>query len=92
MDATAAFDEESYGAPPTGRAMAVTGMAKSIVGDGMVQEDRPYYDQEEMLARLGLTFPDVLFLPPKMTAAELRGCGDVGDPDRTSCAFRMEPG
>lgn len=70
---TGTFDGEFYGAPPTGRAMSVTGMAKTIVGDGMVQEDRLYYDQKDMYAQLGLTFPDVLFLLPKMTAAKLRG-------------------
>lgn len=67
------FEGEFYGAPPTGRRFTVTGMAKTEVADGLVQEDWLYYDQKEMFAQLGVTFPDVLFLLPRMVGAKLRG-------------------
>lgn len=70
---TATFEGEFYGAPPTGRSFSNTGMAKTIVGDGKIQEDRLYYNEKEMLAQLGLTFPDVVLLLPKMIGAKVRG-------------------
>lgn len=66
------FEGEFYGAPPTGHSFTVPGMAKTIVGDGKVQEDRLYYNEKDMLAQLGMTFPDILFLLPKMVGAKLR--------------------
>lgn len=71
--ATGTFEGEFYGAPPTGRSFTVPGMAKTVVGEGRVREDRIYYDQKEMYAQLGVTFPDVLFLLPRMAAATVRG-------------------
>lgn len=70
--ATATFEGEFYRAPPTGRSFSITGMAKTIVADGKVQEDRLYYDEKEMLAQLGVTFPDFVFLLPKMMEAKVR--------------------
>lgn len=67
------FEGELYGAPPTGRSMEFTGVDKLVISNGMVQEHRIYYDQKEMLAQLGITFPDVLFLLPRMAAAKVAG-------------------
>lgn len=71
--ATGTFSGEFYGAPPTGRAMDVPWMARMAVADGQVQRDRIVYDQQAMYAQLGVTFPDVLFLLPRMVGAKLRG-------------------
>lgn len=70
--ASGTFEGEFYGAPPTGRSFTVSGMAKTTVGDGKIQEDRLYYNEKDMLAQLGVTFPDFLFLLPKMVMAKLR--------------------
>ncbi|WP_211694130.1 hypothetical protein [Natronomonas salina] len=50
-------------------------MAKTIVRDGQVQEDRLYYDQKDMLAQLGFTFPDVIFLLPKLVWGKIASGG-----------------
>lgn len=71
--ATGTFEGEFYRAPPTGRTMTLGWMARTVVGDGEVLDDRIYYDQRETLAQLGVTFPDVLFLLPRMAGAEIRG-------------------
>jgi steroid delta-isomerase-like uncharacterized protein len=70
---TGTLEGEFYGAPPTGRTMEIRGMAKTIVEDGQVQEDRLYYDQKEMLAQLGFSFPDIVFLFPKLVWHKLTG-------------------
>ena len=70
--ASGTFDGEFYGAPPTGRSFTISGMAKTTVRDERVQEDRLYYNEREMLAQLGMTFPDVVLLLPKMAGAKLR--------------------
>jgi steroid delta-isomerase-like uncharacterized protein len=46
---------ESNGVPPTGREFENTGMAKILVADGEVREDRLYFDRSEALEQLGLT-------------------------------------
>lgn len=71
--ATGTLEGEFYGAPPTGRAMDLGWMARTVVDGGRVVDDRIYYDQKEMLAQLGVTFPDVLFLLPRMAGAKVRG-------------------
>jgi predicted ester cyclase len=73
--ASGTFEGEFYGAPPTGRSFTVSGMAKTTVENGKVQEDRLYYNEKDMLSQLGVTFPDVLFLLPKMVLAKLGGSG-----------------
>jgi steroid delta-isomerase-like uncharacterized protein len=70
---TGTLKNEFYGAPPSGRSMEISGMAKTIVRDGEVQEDRLYYDQKDMLAQLGFTFPDVILLLPKLVWGKLAG-------------------
>lgn len=70
---TGTLESEFYGAPPSGRSMEIQGMAKTIVRDGQVQQDRLYYDQKDMLAQLGFAFPDVIFLLPKLVWGKLAG-------------------
>jgi steroid delta-isomerase-like uncharacterized protein len=52
---TGTHEGEFNGAPPTGREIKSTGMAKIIVVDGKVQEDQLYFNQLEALEQLGLT-------------------------------------
>lgn len=40
---------------PSGREVAVTGMSKTVIPDGEIQENRVYFDSQEMLAQLGAT-------------------------------------
>lgn len=70
---TGTLESEFYGAPPTGRTMEIDGMAKTVVKDGQIHEDRLYYDQKEMLEQLGFSLPDVVFLAPKLVWAKLTG-------------------
>lgn len=41
--------------PPTGREIETTGMAKILVADGKVQEDRLHYNPQLTVEQLGLT-------------------------------------
>lgn len=68
---TGTLENEFYGAPPSGRSMEIKGMAKTIVKDGKIHEDRLYYDQKDMLAQLGFSFPDVIFLLPKLVRRKI---------------------
>lgn len=70
---TGTLENEFYGAPPSGRTMEIMGMAKTTVKEGQISEDRLYYDQKDMLAQLGFSFPDVLFLAPKLVWGKLAG-------------------
>lgn len=70
--ATGTFEGEFYGVPPTGRAMDRGWMARTLVDGGWVVDDRIYYDQKEMLAQSGVTFPDVPFHLPRMAGAKVR--------------------
>ena len=58
---------------PTGRTFTAEGMARTVVEDGLIRADRLYYDRKAMLDQLGVTFPDVLFLLPRMAGAKVRG-------------------
>lgn len=69
---TGTFQGAYYGAPPTGRSMTLDGMAKTLITDGKIQEDFIYFDKKDMFDQLGMTFPDVLFLLPKMLGAKMR--------------------
>lgn len=42
------------GAPPTGRELEVTGMAKIRADEGKVQEDHIHSNPQEMMEQLGL--------------------------------------
>lgn len=63
---------EINGIPPTDRVVEVTGMAKTLITDGNVQEDRIYYNFYEVLDQLGLTFPAVLGQLPKLAWRKLQ--------------------
>lgn len=70
---TGTLENAFYGAPPTGRRMEIQGMAKTTVKDGKIHEDRLYYDQKDMLAQLGFSFPDVIFLTPRLIWGKFSG-------------------
>lgn len=40
--------------PPTEREIDITGMSTVVIADGEVQEDRIYYDRQELFEQLGL--------------------------------------
>lgn len=63
---------EFYGVPPSGRRFEVSGMAKTIIQDGKLQDDHIYFNQKEMLDQLGFKFPDVVFLTPKLVWGKIR--------------------
>lgn len=48
-------DGEFNGVPPTERSVEITGMARTKVSDSKIQEDRIYWDRQEMFEQLGLT-------------------------------------
>ena len=52
---TGTHEGEYNGVPPTGRELELTGMTKTHIEDGNVQQDRLYYDRQEMFEQLGLT-------------------------------------
>lgn len=52
---TATHGGEYSGVPPTGRSIEISGMAKVLIENGKVQEDRLYYDFHELIEQLGLT-------------------------------------
>lgn len=51
---TGTHDGEFNDVPPTGREVKLRFMDKLRIEDGEVHEHRTYYDQQEMLAQLGL--------------------------------------
>lgn len=63
---------EINGIPPADRVVEVTGMAKTLLADGEVREDRIYYNFYEVLDQMGLTFPAVLGQLPKLTWRKLQ--------------------
>lgn len=52
---TGTHEGEFNGIPPTGRVIESTGMAKILVADGKVEEDRLYYNPQLMAEQLGVT-------------------------------------
>lgn len=52
---TATHKGEYSGVPPTGRPIEISGMAKILIENGKVQEDRLYYDFHDLIEQLGLT-------------------------------------
>jgi len=52
---TATHEGEYNGIPPTERTIEISGMAKILITNGRVQEDRLYYDFHEVIEQLGLT-------------------------------------
>lgn len=70
---TGTLENEFYGAPPTGRRIEIQGMAKTTVKDGEILEDHIYYNEKELLSQLGFSFPDIVFLLPKIVWGKLGG-------------------
>lgn len=52
---TGTHEGEWEGIPPTGREVEVKGMSKTLIADGKVQENRAYFDSQELLTQLGAT-------------------------------------
>ena len=51
--ATGTHEGEFNGIPPTGRTFEHKGMSKFVIADGKVQEERMYYDPQEIAEQLG---------------------------------------
>lgn len=51
---TGTHEGEYMGAPPTGRELEVTGMAKVRIDNGQIQEDHIYSNPQEIMEQLGL--------------------------------------
>ncbi|MEF8772799.1 ester cyclase [Halodesulfurarchaeum sp.] len=69
---TGTFKSAFYGTPPTGRSMNLSGMSKIIMVDGKIQEDYIYLNEKKMFEQLGLTFPDIVSLTPKLVWGKVR--------------------
>lgn len=52
---TGTHEGEFNGIPPTEREIEISGMAKVLIADGKVQEDRLYFNQQDVFEQLGLT-------------------------------------
>lgn len=63
------------GIPATGRSVAVPSVSVIATSEDGITYWRDYWDQEEFAEQLGLTFPDVLPLLPRMVLAKLRELG-----------------
>jgi steroid delta-isomerase-like uncharacterized protein len=59
------------GIPATGRSIAVPGVSVIATAEDGITYWRDYWDQEEFAEQLGLTFPEVLPLLPRMALAKL---------------------
>lgn len=42
-----------HGIPASGRGVAITGLSKTVIGDGKVQENWAYFDSRDLLAQIG---------------------------------------
>ena len=69
---TATHEGEFFGIPPTGRRLAVKGMQKFLIADGVVQENYPYFNEQEIKEQLGLTFPTIVVQLPGLAWRKLR--------------------
>ena len=52
---TGTHDGEFNGIAPTGRKIEFNTMTKQVIKDGQIQEERGYFDTQEMLSQLGVT-------------------------------------
>lgn len=50
---TGTHDGEWQGIPASGRDVAVTGLSKTVIADGKVQDNWAYFDSRDLLAQLG---------------------------------------
>lgn len=53
--ATGTHEGEWQGIPPSGREVEFTGMSKTVIADGKIQENWAYFDPQNLLAQLGVT-------------------------------------
>jgi steroid delta-isomerase-like uncharacterized protein len=60
------------GIPPTGNNVVIPTMTVIDVSQDGITSWRDYWDQQEFSEQLGLTFPDVLPLVPKIVVAKVR--------------------
>lgn len=63
------------GVPATGNSVAVPSVSVIVVGDDGVTYWRDYWDQQTFSEQLGLTFPAIVPLLPRMALAKLKGLG-----------------
>lgn len=52
---TATFEGEWQGHAPTGGSVELTGMSKTVIKDGKVQENWAYFDPQALFDQLGIT-------------------------------------
>lgn len=52
---TGTHEGEWQGIQPTGRAVEITGMSKTVIEAGKVEENRSYFDAQDFFAQLGIT-------------------------------------
>lgn len=60
------------GVPPTGKTVEVPTMTVIDVGDDGITAWRDYWDGQTFAEQLGLTFPDILPLLPRIAVGKLR--------------------
>jgi steroid delta-isomerase-like uncharacterized protein len=60
------------GLPPTGNAVAVRSMTVIDVSEGGITHWRDYWDRQAFTDQLGLGFPEVIGLVPKLAAGTLK--------------------
>lgn len=60
------------GIPPTGNSVVVPGVTVFDVSDDGITSWRDYWDQETFSEQLGLTFPQIVPLIPKIVLAKVR--------------------
>lgn len=60
------------GIPPTGNSVVVPTMTVIDVSDDGITSWRDYWDQQTFSEQLGLTFPEILPLVPKLAVAKVR--------------------
>jgi len=59
------------GVPPTGNSVRVPSMTVIDVSDDGITSWRDYWDQQTFSEQLGLTFPDIVPLVPRMAVAKV---------------------
>ena len=69
---TGTHEGEFFGLPPTGRRLEVKEMQKFLIADGVVQENYPYFNEQEIKEQLGLTFPTIVWQLPGLAWRKLR--------------------
>ena len=69
---TGTHDGMLFGLPPTGRRVDIHLVSKLTLEDGVVSEHRVYFDMQEVLEQLGLTFPTVIGQLPKLVVGKVR--------------------